>query len=211
VRCDQARQLFDAYLDGELSSALETELGAHRLKCASCRRELALLEVAGHVLRSDVSDPAASGDFTDRLLRCVEQPSRLYFPKLRRGLYIAGSMAAAAVILLAFAGLFDGRGASKVAGVQEVNPGAVRAPLPSVARPIRSDLPDSPSSFEDWLRQTEQNVESGRKTGESLQNALDNTFSQFLKLLEDDSRRAAEPSGVPKEPSKKKEDEVEDM
>lgn len=189
VRCEQARQLFDAYLDGELSSALETELGAHRLRCASCRRELALLEVSGHVLRTDPDDSSLSGDFTDRLLRCVEEAKPPLTIRLRRIVYIAAPLAAAAVIALAFFGAFDGKSASRVAGVQEINPHLSRpaqpvAP-PSVVPDVAPQGETSDIAFEDWLRQAGENVEAGRRTGESLQQMLDSTFQSVLILLED--------------------------
>ena len=36
ITCQNARQLFDRYLDGELTSSLHTELHAHRLNCSEC-------------------------------------------------------------------------------------------------------------------------------------------------------------------------------
>ncbi len=211
MRCEQARQLFDAYLDGELSTALATELGAHRLRCANCRRELALLEVASHVLRTDTA-PAVTEDFTDRLLRCVEESPRWRWAKIRRMGYIAVPLAAAAVVLLAFVGVFDGRGASKVAGVQELNPATGTThnypALPGALTPIPVEVPQdhAPSSsgvaFEDWLRLTEENVESGKRTGESLQNVLDGTFVNVLRLLEDsDESNEMLPASRPEAPA----------
>ncbi|MCH7813128.1 MAG: zf-HC2 domain-containing protein [Planctomycetes bacterium] len=101
MNCEQARNLFDAYLDGELSSALETELHAHRLNCPDCRQELALMEVAGHVIQSGTDEFTLQPDFTDRLLACVaaDAPQR----RSRRGLIIrigAGLAAAACVTLV---------------------------------------------------------------------------------------------------------------
>jgi len=210
VRCEQARQLFDAFLDGELSPALETELGAHRLRCANCRRELALLEVTGHVLRSDEVEPT-SGDFTDRLMRCVEERRPPLSIRLRRSLYIAGPLAAAAVVALAFLGVFDGKRASKVAGVQQLNPNpTVRqaSPAPAAtAAPV--EQPDV--AFEEWLRQAGENVEAGRQSGESLQHMLDDTFSNVLKLLEDAAAKDSAPATAPASPQAKKKDDVEDL
>ncbi len=73
MNCEQAANLFDAHLDGVLSQSLETELAAHRVKCAMCRQDLALLEVAGHVIASDGAvDDQLEEDFTDRLLACID-------------------------------------------------------------------------------------------------------------------------------------------
>jgi Putative zinc-finger len=103
MNCEQARNLFDAYLDGELSSALETELGAHRVQCDQCRHELALLEVAGHVI-SDDSDPESSvpDDFTDRLLACVDAPRPVVY-RFDRRRWVVGVAVLAAAAMVAIA------------------------------------------------------------------------------------------------------------
>ena len=77
MNCEQAKNLFDAYLDGELSPSLETEFGAHRISCGHCRHRLALMEVAGHVIRADSGgDVELPDDFTERLLACIDRPRR---------------------------------------------------------------------------------------------------------------------------------------
>ena len=43
ITCQHARQLFDRYLDGELSPSLQAELHAHQLSCSACQTELAML------------------------------------------------------------------------------------------------------------------------------------------------------------------------
>lgn len=118
MRCQQARQLFDAYLDGELSPSQVTELSAHRVKCASCRRELALMEVAGRVLSLSNEPARLSGDFTDRLLACVDDQSQRPLLRFRKYLYVAGPLAAAAVVAFAVFGGFDRTVKSRVAGVK---------------------------------------------------------------------------------------------
>jgi len=121
MHCDQIRQLFDAYLDGELSDTQRTELGAHRLTCADCRRALALLEVSGHILASDRDAVTANAGFTDRLIACIETPGQANrLLKFRRWAYIGGPIAAAAVVALAFLGLFDRPHNSRVLGEKRV-------------------------------------------------------------------------------------------
>ncbi len=132
--CEQAKQLFDAYLDGELGSALATELGAHRVRCAECRQALALLEVSEHLITSDPEPRELGTNFTNRLLACMDLPDESWRPavsgpsgrtaeresmisRLRRGLFWAGVSAAAAMVALAFLGAFDRRGESRVAGL----------------------------------------------------------------------------------------------
>lgn len=101
--CQQARNLFDSYLDGELSGTLATELDAHRLQCPTCRQELALLEVAGHVIAVEPEPgEGLSEDFPDRLLACVEPRSIKPATRLRRPMVIGASLLAlaASVVLV---------------------------------------------------------------------------------------------------------------
>lgn len=119
MNCKQARNLFDAYLNGELSPALETELGAHRLQCSDCRHELALLEVVGHVVGADSEDePALDDAFTDRLIACLDErkvaPSR---SRWRPTILWGGGLAAAAAITIAFTALLS-RPQPQVLGVR---------------------------------------------------------------------------------------------
>lgn len=102
MNCEQARNLFDAHLDGELSATLETELGAHRLQCAECRHQLAVMEVVGHVVAADGKhDPLLDDRFTDRLLACLDQSRPGFTHRWIRRWRIGGSfLAAAAAIAL---------------------------------------------------------------------------------------------------------------
>ncbi len=103
ITCQDARQLFDRYLDGELSPALQTELHAHQLSCPMCQSELAMLEACGDVVALDRCEPSLSESFTDRVL--LARRSQLV-PRPRRWgrmvLLVGSPMAAAASILLAF-------------------------------------------------------------------------------------------------------------
>ncbi len=101
LTCRHAEHLFDAYLDGELAPGLAAELDAHRLTCSSCRHALALLEVAGHVVKADRSAATLSAGFTERLLACIDQPGPIPFWRRRPALWIGGSGLAAAAIALA--------------------------------------------------------------------------------------------------------------
>lgn len=119
MRCDQAQLLFDAYLDGELSPSLQRELGAHRVSCSECRRELALLEVAGQMIATDDEPVGLQDGFTDRLMACVDEGHHRD-TRWRRMLYVGAPMAAAAVVCLAFLGFFDpGGGPTLVAGKKQ--------------------------------------------------------------------------------------------
>ena len=68
ITCQHARQLFDRYLDDELSSSLQSELHAHVINCTPCQNHLAVLEACGDVIRLDKCEPAPSESFTDRVL-----------------------------------------------------------------------------------------------------------------------------------------------
>ncbi len=136
MNCEQARNLFDAYLDGELSSAQETELGAHRIQCADCRHELALLEVIGHVVSAtDDRQPQLDDGFTDRLLACLDRPQPKTSSRYVRRLLIGiPSLAAAAAIVLAVT-LVMQKPEPRVLGEKHVNPDAP-SPLDSAANSL---------------------------------------------------------------------------
>jgi Putative zinc-finger len=138
MRCEEARQLFDAYLDGELSPSLATELGVHRVRCAECRRSFALLEVSGHIISSDRDPVTVPDDFSERLLACVDVREHGWVAKVRRTLYFVGPLAAAAVIAMAFLGFFDRGRDSRVASMK-VEPTHVEAGTPR---------PNAPSAYD---------------------------------------------------------------
>jgi len=183
MRCEQARQLFDAYLDGELSGSLATELGAHRVKCPDCRRALALMEVSGHVIASDREPVALHGDFADRLLACTDSKSVRFRDRLRRGLYIAGPLAAAAVVALAFLGAFDRP--AKFAGekVETARPLAVPSPQEQSPEAGNRGASANEDLLEEWFKETQDNWAAKRQSGESLQRQFELTISQMLDIL----------------------------
>jgi len=200
MRCEDARQLFDAYLDGELSGAMATEFAAHRVRCASCRRDLALLEVAGHVLASDRESAAAPGNFTDRLLACMDARSRRLSHRVARWAYVAGPLAAAAVILLAFLGVFD-RKHAEVAGKKVVRvpheTSATREPssgLPVDGPAIDGRVRGDADATEQWLERTRKNLATKRHSAETLQQALDAATQQWIDIL--DSAKSGETNPV---------------
>jgi len=101
ITCQHARQLFDRYLDDELSPSLQAELHAHRLNCSGCQNELALRETCGDVIRLDACEPALSGSFTDRVLAARREQVASRSRHWRRVALFAGSpLAAAASIAL---------------------------------------------------------------------------------------------------------------
>lgn len=231
MRCEEARQLFDAYLDGELSPALTMELGAHRVHCPECRRALALMEVSGHIVSSDRDPITLRGGFTDRLMACVDKRSVRWHQRFRRGLYIGGPLAAAAVIVLAFAGVFT-PGNGKVAGkkIEIVGPPPATATRPqagpsaddsTVGDAARDSRTQNERLLEEWFEQTQKNIDAKRQSGESLQNMFRMTIRQLLDVL-NEAQEAPEGTGVvpvgadpaavqPREAPEAAEEEVEDM
>ncbi len=100
MNCEQSQNLFDAYLDKSLSGSLATEFGAHQLACGRCRRELALLEVTGHVIATDSETPLLSDEFTERLVECAtEKPARRPL-RFSRALWVGLPAAMAACLIL---------------------------------------------------------------------------------------------------------------
>ncbi len=176
MRCEHAKELFDAYLDGDLSPTLTTELAAHRLHCAECRRSLALLEVSGHIVASDQEPVELRGDFTDRLVACVKTQTSAWALYVRPGLYIGGPLVAAAVIALAFLGLFDGNGKTQVAGeVVEL----LSFPEGELSDALEAVEPgDQPPQ---GLERIQREVRTKRDSGALLQEAMK---LQLLRILE---------------------------
>jgi len=191
MRCDEARQLFDSYLDGELSPSLATELGVHRVRCAECRRSFALLEVSGHILTSDRDPVTVPADFSERLLACVELGEHSWPARVRRSLYFVGPLAAAAVIAMAFLGFFDRGRESRVAGVKveptHAEPGALRPNAPSAI-----DREAAERAIDQWIGQM-QNTRAARvQADESTPKAPDLTILQILEMLKDANEGAPE-------------------
>jgi len=201
MRCHEAQQLFDAYLDAELSASMTAELDAHRLQCAECRRALAILEVTGHVLSADPQPVALTGDFTNRLMACVETPRAKRWGQVRRYLYAAGPLAAAAVIALAFLGAFDRTGPSRVAGVKvepAVHDVSATAAIPAPPQsPSPAELEASQRAIDDWIAQMRANMEVKRQSSQSIQRAVDLTVLQLLDVLEEFNDQAAPPPHFP--------------
>ena len=212
--CAQARQLFDAYLDGELSAQLKTEVGAHCLRCATCRHALALQEVTHHILVSDQDSARLGADFTDRLLVCLDRRPRSWTVRLQRALYVAGPLAAAAVVTLAFLGFFEP--AQQVAGQRDdalvlvpktsgaVSDAGTEAPSPRQAGEILpedllavevfAEEPAHPTQalMDAWAQQLQRSLAEQRAKGDSLKQGLDQTILQLLDVLRSSQQPGAD-------------------
>lgn len=132
ISCQQARHLFDAFLDDELSPAMRTELHTHRLSCPDCSRELAVLEACADVVRTDLREPVLHEDFTDRMMVAFAGRRAVPTYRWRRIAVFAGSpLAAAAVLVFAF-----------TAGFHNPVPQQHRfkAVAEAVPEPIRTDM-----------------------------------------------------------------------
>jgi anti-sigma factor RsiW len=212
MRCKDAQKLFDAYLDGELSPSLAAELGAHQLQCPRCRRELALLEVTGHILSSDPEDASLGDDFAERLLACLEQrPPHRRLKRVQRWLYIGVPLAAAAVIALAFIGVFNPE--TRVAGKEEFMGPALDPDAADVQATGSPDLtvPKADASFPDQRSAGAMASEDGRNL----------TVWDFLDAIEqaagpsgtDEGKSAAEddPASTSDDQTGASEDDVEDL
>jgi len=100
ITCQDARNLFDRYIEGDLPSSLQTELQAHRLNCPSCQNELVMLETLGDVISLDHHAPKLDDSFTDRVLSARREQLKAAKPRRwnRLMLYTAPPLAAAACI-----------------------------------------------------------------------------------------------------------------
>ena len=189
MNCEQARQLFDAYLDGELPPALATELGAHRVNCPECRQALALLEVTGHIIASDREPVILRDDFSERLLECMDTRDARWPYRLRRILYISGPLAAAAVIALAFLGVFD-RHDTRVASEKTeaaVAPsmieGGARGATEEMDEAELEAIADADRALEEWVERTQENLNAKLESGEKLREYFDLTIFQWLDIV----------------------------
>lgn len=156
MNCDQARNLFDAYMDGELTATLATEFAAHRLDCEDCRRRLALMEVVEHVVKTDEQEPEGLCDgFTDRLMACLPSaPSHRSWREDRRWLYLGAALAAAAAIAFLMYGPFSPTGKHLVAGRM-----AIGEPSPAESEAVDVPNPeDIQDAWQQWLRALDQQM-----------------------------------------------------
>lgn len=200
MRCEEARQLFDAYLDGELSPSLSTELDAHRVRCAECRRSLALLEVSGHIISSDREPVTVPDNFSERLLACVDVREHGWMAKVRRTFYVVGPLAAAAVIAMAFLGFFDRGRDSRVAGVK-VEPTYVEAGVTTSRAvapfPSAHDREAAERAIDQWIGQMQTNKAAKVQTGEPTPKPSDLTILQILEMLKDANDDAPDLHHIP--------------
>ncbi len=102
ISCEQAQHLFDSYLNDELSASLVAEVDAHRLECAACRHQLALMEACGNVIRLDACEPRPSADFTDRLMAILDEEKTSHrWLGISRGMKVAGGLLGVAAAIAA--------------------------------------------------------------------------------------------------------------
>ena len=166
---------------------MATELGAHRVRCSDCRRALALLEVSGQIIASDRDAASLKEDFSRRLLACMEVPKRRWDERARHLLYYVGPLAAAAVIALAFVGVFDRSNGAQVQGMKVKNPAAHAQHTQresAIGTPKPEDTAEAEHALDEWVDQTRKNLQDKRQSGESLQKALNLTVGQWLDILE---------------------------
>jgi hypothetical protein len=166
ITCEHAKQLFDRYLDGDLSSSLHAELHAHQLACQSCQQELAILEACTDVIKHDRREPAMSASFTDRVMagyQAQQQPTPITAASgvsrwARYTLFAGAPMAAAASIVFAIlmvAPAADSGRTTSVAGDAVAQSKTVRQ-----LAMIAGDSPQSPEQ-QAQLNQIEQVQGSG--------------------------------------------------
>ena len=177
MTCSQAKNLFDVYLDGELSGSLGTELAAHRVACAACRRELALMEVAGHVIRVDSDGPTLSDGFSDRLLACIDEPPSGSFLLFRKVvLWAGGGLAAAAALALMF-NLLTGPGERIAGSFEEISEDANVET--SDAEATKAD-PKTHAQADDIVKRVQDRVSNSSQGVLDLKVWTDKTIMQLL-------------------------------
>ncbi len=129
ISCEQTQHLFDSYLNDELSASLVSEVDAHRLECAACRHQLALMEACGNVIRLDACEPRPSADFTDRLMAILdeEKTSRRWLG-ISRGMKVAGGLLGVAAAIAAMVLFYPSETSTEAPGTQ-IAPAQVSADM----------------------------------------------------------------------------------
>lgn len=178
LTCQQARNLFDAHLNRELSDDLSTEITAHCLRCPSCRQELALLEVAGQVIRAEHDEPSLPEDFTDRLVACIQRQPAAPIPFYRRArvLWTAGPALAAACLLLVV-GFWPEPRETHVLGEKET-----RAQTEARMKPIPPDVSLDEATLA-LQERFQQGALAARNTLDSLGEASKRTLRATLQAI----------------------------
>jgi len=127
--CKRVRELMAEYVDGRLGAAAAGPLRAHVEECSACRREQALLEGTWNLL---LQYPEIEADVLARVRRKIHNP-------WSRFLRVAGSVAAAAAVLLAVVVFVSGPADPVAAEVSKLAP-ADRELLDELAKPENRDL-----------------------------------------------------------------------
>jgi hypothetical protein len=211
MECTQAQELFHPHLDGTLTGSLAAEFAAHQLQCAACRRELALLEVSGHVMAADSADPTPDADFTDRLMACALPPPAPWYRRRGVLLKLGAPLAAAASIalLLTFGGGSDGSSSGSVApehshpapvvlgeegGETIANASELRARVKRARdlHPEREDLKALDEALEALVNQVSTDAEEGAAILETYGKM---TIMEILELMQRDSSWREIPAG----------------
>jgi hypothetical protein len=108
MNCSDCEQLFDAYLDGQLSGTLRLEFDAHRLRCRHCQQTVAMLETIGHVVAAEDTPPELPASFATDVVGRIERRQKHRSRRvIRLTLVSATVLQAAAVLVLAI--LFAGQ------------------------------------------------------------------------------------------------------
>ena len=197
MNCTQAQELFNTYLDGDLTGSLATEFAAHKLHCPACRRELALLEVTGHVISADTASPLLSDEFTERLLSLTISAPVPWYRRRRLLLRVGAPLAAAACLALVV----------YLKPAEPEHPSTMVLPGPEyrvdspeeLLRNVEDALannPDNPrlQALAERLRSRMEEIASGTTDGaETLENYGKKTIMEILNSVPIDATPDAEP------------------
>jgi hypothetical protein len=201
ITCQHARQLFDRYLDGELSPSLQAELHAHQLSCSMCQTELAMLEACGDVIMLDHRrEPRLSDSFTDRVMlaRRAQLSHRKTRNWVRTILMVGSPMAAAASIVLALSLMWptaQSRPHGMTAGMREAAPRTVQPVLGTegmsaeAKRELEKTKPMPAANFMDALLTSI--VERANQTVQGTQNNMSQLELLLQQALADTNARLA--------------------
>lgn len=158
VECQEVRELFSPFLDGEISSGKHDLLTGHLQVCEACRQEFELWKDISEALRTETFSEEPSADFCSgvisRLRKENEKEVATFTPRRLFRSWRAPAAAAAAAVML-FAGswginvaLKDNPGNPGIVAVQPGNPGetVVNTPPETTVEPGESNVTTNPAA-----------------------------------------------------------------
>lgn len=163
IKCEDVRDLFTPWLDGEISGEENDLLAGHLLTCEPCRNEFELWKRIADTLRDDTAIEEPSPDFRTGVMRRLQTETEVESRPRRRLAHIWRTpAAAAAAAVLLFAGSWGVSVALKPEKPEIIAigvPDKARENTPKVQDP--GTAPEKTAQPQDTIKPVEPVTESG--------------------------------------------------